>query len=483
MKISPIFEKWNFSKKSENLNEKKSKNFSFQNFATRFSKNLVGKNLAIAFIYALIFSMPIYINIFTYLSIENRQISTYFPYINTIFALFAVASAISVDRKYRFFFGFFVGIMWFYWTNLSFRFTPSPCLMWIGIVVVAFVYGVVFYFLLFFNNKFWRIIALSIIGYIPIFGFDWLVIESLFAFSVLRVDKISFVFILFCVAMCLHFLQKMRESKNNGKLNKAKRHFKKAILALILLIFVIDFSNVDVEIPKNIFISETHLDQSEKWRLLENAVNTNFRLIDEAISRGDKTIILPETAFPLRINMHSWLMDQLLELSHKITIITGARRYGDDSSIGDDSNIYNSTFVFEKGQWQYADKIFLAPFGEYAPIPKMLAEVFGKIFDINIARGFAKSKNLTNDLSTELFSFRAAICYEATTRKAFSGNPQMMIVIGNSAWFEPSIEPILQMMIIKYYARIHKTLVIHSTNASKSMIVTPNVSLKFVGRD
>lgn len=480
MKLSLDFRKRNSSKKSTNLDESSKKSFSPKRFAKR-----IAKNATVAFIYALIFSLPIYINFFTYLSIDSqtRQITAYLPYINTIFALLAVASALQVDKKYRFFFGFFVGILWFYWVNLSFRFTPAPYLMWVGIIGVAVGYGIVFYLLLFFNNKFFRILSLAIIGLVPVLGFDWLVVESLFSFSILRVDKISFIFIMICVAISSNFLLQMRESKK-----PKKRNLKKAVFALIPLIFVIDFSHTEAEIPKGIFITEMNVNQNAKWAELDRNIEMNFRLIDEAIVRGDKVIILPETAFPLRLNQsgREYLMERLLDLSHHITIITGGQRGEYDFSNSDyirATATYNTTFVFEKGQWNYADKIFLAPFGEYAPVPKIFAEMFKSIFGIDIVRGFDKSGGLQNDLETELFNFRAAICYEATTRKAFDGDPKIMVAISNSAWFAPSIEPVLQMMLMKYYARIHKTLIIQSANGSKSLIVTPNISLRFVARD
>lgn len=464
MNLSSLFRKRNSTKNYTDLSKNLDKKFHFKTFA----KNLA-KNAFIALIYALIFSAPIYLNIFTYLNIDekSKQITAYLPYINAIFALFAIASALSVDKKYRFFFGFFVGILWFYWTNLSFRFTPSPYLMWLGIFGVAFGYAIVFYFLLFFNNKIFRIATLALIGLVPILGFDWLVVESLFSFSIFRVDKISFIFIVSCVAIFL-ILSK-------------KSHF--AIFALVPLVFAIDFSYTRFKMPKNIFITQTNISQHYKWSDIEKITQQNFYHIDEAIASGANTVILPETAFPLRLNQkgREALMKHLLDLSHKITIIVGAQR--DGSNIGDTKETFNSVFVFEKGQWQYADKIFLAPFGEYAPVPKIFAEIFKKLFHIDITRGFDKSKNAHNDIKTKHFSFRAAICYEATTRRAFEGDPKLMIAITNSAWFSKSIEPILQMMLMKYYARIHKTLIIQSANGSKSVIITPNISLKFIGND
>ena len=481
MNLSSLFRKRNSTKNSANLsnNLNESKKICFTKKCANCLKNL-SKNAFIALIYALIFSAPIYLNIFTYFSIdeESKQITAYLPYINTIFALLAVASALKVDRKYRFFFGFFVGILWFYWTNLSFRFTPSPYLMWVGIIGVAVIYAIVFYFLLFFNNKIFRIATLALIGVVPVLGFDWLVVESIFSFSILRVDKISFIFIMSCVAIWLHFLQKSRESSESKKRNR-----KIASFALLPLIFVIDFSVAEVEMPQKVFIAEMNVSQNNKWNEYDRAIARNLRYINEGIAMGANVVILPETAFPMRINQKGRepLMAQLLDLSHQITIIVGAQREGHNAN--GTRATFNSVFVFEKGQWQYADKIFLAPFGEYAPVPKVFAEIFKKLFKIDITRGFDKSENARNDIETENFSFRSAICYEATTRAAFEGDPKIMIAISNSAWFAPSIEPVLQMMLMKYYARIHKTLIMQSANGSKSVVVTPNVSLRFIGRD
>lgn len=483
MNLSSLFRKRNSTKNSANLsnNLNESKKNCFTKKCANCLKNLT-KNAFIALIYALIFSAPIYLNIFTYFSIdeESKQITAYLPYINTIFALLAVASALKVDKKYRFFFGFFVGILWFYWTNLSFRFTPSPYLMWVGIIGVAVIYAIVFYFILFFNNKIFRIATLALIGVVPVLGFDWLVVESLFSFSILRVDKISFIFIVSCVAIWLYFLQKERDS---SKKKAKKRNRKIASFALIPLVFAIDFSVAEVEIPPKMFIAEMYVNQNAKWDERERNTIRNFRYIDEAIARGANVVILPETAFPLRLNMREDLMERLLDLSHQITIITGAQRGEYIGNMPERLATFNSTFVFEKGAWRFADKVFLAPFGEYAPVPKVFGEIFKKLFYIDIMRGFDNRGGGVNDLHTAHFSFRAAICYEVTTRRAFEGDPKIMIAISNSAWFAPSIEPVLQMMLMKYYARIHKTVIVQSTNGSKSVVVTPNVSLHFIGRD
>lgn len=437
-----------------------------------FTKRLkkFAKNSAIAFLYAVIFSFPIYANIFTYLSIDilNGKSGVFLPYLNTIFALLAVASVLKVDRKYRFYFGFFVGILWFYWMSMSFTHSYSSITHFIpvALLLIGLVYGVVFYIVLFFNALVWRIFTLSAIGHIAIFGFDWMVVPALFSFTILKVGAFSFMFILFFVALCLHYHQKSRDS---NKKEAKKRNLKKASLALIPLIFMIDFSHIDVEIPPKIFISQMDVNQQIKWLEEAQVVSErNFGVIDEAIARGDRMVILPETAFPFALNTFEDILQNLLEKSSQITIITGAWHFDNNKS-------FNSTYIFENGKVEIKNKTFLAPFGEYFPLPKFLSGTFSKITGLNY--GLEEANDNINDVDSAIFPFRSAICYEATKREMYEDNPRTMVVISNNAWFAPSIEPVLQMMIIKYYARLYGTLIIHASNGSRSMIISPNTGL------
>lgn len=440
---------------STNLGE--SKTLDFKNRFKNITKKTL-QNCGISLFYAIIFSLPIYINIFSYLSIDilNGKNGIFLPYINAIFALISVFVALNIDRKYRFFFGFFVGILWFYWMVLSFRYSPVMSnFMAISVIIIGIVYGIVFYFLLFFDNKFWRVFTISVIGYVAILGFDWLIIESLFAFSVFRVDKISFIFILLCVA-----LFSIMQSK-------------KRIFALCALVFAIDFSYVDVKIPPNVSISQMDVNQQVKWGEEEKIVaERNFGIIDEAIKKGDKMVILPETAFPFALYGYVDTFTKLKEKSYEIIIITG-------SWWVENSQFFNSTYIFENGEVQIMKKTFLAPFGEYVPLPNFIAKIVSKITGFRFD-SLAQSKDGLNDVKTGALNFRSAICYEVTKKEMYKDNPKFMIAISNNAWFSPSIEPILQMMIIKYYARLHKTLVIHTVNGTKSMVISPNTSLKFI---
>ena len=440
-----------------------------------FKKRLkkYAKNSAIALLYAFIFTLPIYANIFTYLSIDilNGKNGVFLPYLNTIFALCAVASILKVDRKYRFYFGFWVGILWFYWMGMSFTHSYSSIMHFIpvALLLIGIIYGAVFYILLFFNVLLWRIFTLSVIGHIAIFGFDWMVVPALFSFSIFRVGAWSFIFILFFVALCLHYYQKSRTAE---KKDAKKRNFKRAIFALIPLIFVIDFSHIDVEVPPKIFISQMDVNQQIKWLEETQIVSErNFAVIDEAIMRGDKMVILPETAFPFALNTFERILQTLLEKSRQITIIAGAWHFENDKS-------FNATYIFENGEVEIRNKTFLAPFGEYLPLPKFLSNIFSKITGLQY--GLEEARGEIGNVDSAIFSFRNAICYEATKREMYSDNPKYMVVISNNAWFAPSIQPVLQMMLIKYYARLYGTMVIHASNGSRSMVISPNTGVWLV---
>ncbi|PAF42511.1 apolipoprotein N-acyltransferase [Helicobacter sp. 11S02596-1] len=374
----------------------------------------------------------------------------------SIFGLISVGVWFSVPKKLTFWFGFFVGLGLFYWTGLSFRFSPLPFLVPFVMVLVGLGYGIIFYFLLFFASRIYRIFTLMVMSYIHPFGFDWLVGESFFSYSVFGVDKWSF----FCVLVGVWAIMVL------------KRFYK--LLGICFLLVAIDWGGVRAKnaintnnILPNISVVRTDVSQDAKWQFdnIQTIIAQNFDAIYRAILGGKDIVILPETAFPFALN-RSDLNQRLKDLSHQITIITGALRE-------EDGKVYNSTYVFENGEVSYADKVILAPFGEKIPLPDFLAkpffrEFFGQDYGLSAGKSF-------RDFRIDNTLFASAICYEGTSKITYEKQPKYLILISNNGWFVPSIEPILQRMLIKYYARLYGTIVIHSVNQSPSYVVSPFV--------
>ncbi|DAB31351.1 MAG TPA: acyltransferase, partial [Sulfurospirillum sp. UBA11407] len=135
----------------------------------------------------------------------------------------------------------------------------------------------------------------------------------------------------------------------------------------------------------------------------------------------------------------------------------------------EDRKVLNSAYVFENGKTQIAHKVILVPFGEQIPLPKFARDFINKLF-FNGAEDYESAKAPHNFIIKGL-EFRNAICFEATKDALFEGNPRYMVAISNNAWFTPSIEPTLQNLLLRYYARKYNTTIYHSANGGISGII------------
>ncbi|MDH5464649.1 MAG: apolipoprotein N-acyltransferase, partial [Thiovulaceae bacterium] len=173
-------------------------------------------------------------------------------------------------------------------------------------------------------------------------------------------------------------------------------------------------------------------------------------------------VILPESNFPLYINMFPALVQQLKMLSYRIVIVTGGL-YAD----GDDP--YNATYHFEDGKLTIAKKMVLVPFGEYIPLPGFLRDWMSDVF-FNGAQEY-KTADRPTDFMIKDIKVRNAICYEGTCEAFYEDGTKYLIVTSNNSWFTPSIEPVLQSLLMTLYAKRHHVTVLHSANQSKSEII------------
>ncbi|WP_104751132.1 apolipoprotein N-acyltransferase [Helicobacter salomonis] len=384
--------------------------------------------------------------------------------IESLLAPLSMLACLQVEKNRAFGFGFLVGLGLFYWCALSFRYSDYVFLIPLMMILIALCYGGVFYLLCWRSSLIYRVCALWLASYIHPFGFDWFVPESFFAYSVFRVDKLSFLCILIAIALLRpHESERFLFFKNST-------HVYLKLLACALLALSIDWraSSLPTNAFDQIKIATTHTDQNLKWQHdhLQDIVKHNLALIHEAIAQHKQVVILPETAFPFVLNT-SPLISTLLELSAHITIITGALYQ-------EHNTLYNSTYVFDRNTYQYAHKVILAPFGETMPLPKALADYFENLF-FGPASLKLGSGDSFRDFDMQGFKFRPLVCYEGTSALAYPHSPDTFVILSNNAWFVPSIEPFLQRMLLKYYARRFYKSIIHSTNFSPSYILAPTL--------
>jgi apolipoprotein N-acyltransferase len=387
------------------------------------------------FLIALLFSSSIYLEYFNLTNI----------FINSILSLFSIYLILTVSKKNMFYVGFFVGILWFWWVGYSFVYYDLIYLIPLILISVGFIYGSLFYLTAFYSHIIYRIITFFILTFISPFGFNWFKPELIFINTIFGAGKLDFAIILISIGLFIYF---------------------KRIVFLLFLILAISFKSVNIEKPNlKIYIPQYNVTQENKWkRKYKNIlIEKNLNNIDYAIKNNFDLIIMPETIFPLYLNKSEILLNILKEKSKQITIITGSlEKNGKD--------YFNSTYMFKNGNMKIARKVVLVPFGEAVPLPKLLRDLINNNF-YNGASDYEVAKNPTT-FNINGIKFRNAICYEATTDEIFKNiDSSYVVVTSNNAWFTPSIEPILQNLLLEYYAKKYNVIIYHSSNSSENKII------------
>ncbi|WP_187146591.1 apolipoprotein N-acyltransferase [Nautilia profundicola] len=399
---------------------------------------------------AIFFSLPIYIN---FLLLEYEiEVNFIIKIIFTV-NLFLTLYLLFFSKHKWFGSGFFIGLFWFWWIGLSFRYYGLSWMIPIVDVLIALFYGFVFwmifkiYKIIQNKNQYAAKVFLVLMftfgfDYISPFTFDWLKPEILFVNTIFDVSKI----VLFLVITSVVFYKELKW------------------FSVLLLIFALFFKPTFTKEPNlDVYVSYTDVPQEKKWEkhFIPYEIKNNFTIINNAIKLKKDVVILPESAFPLFLNRYENLMDKLKKLSKKITIITGALHLKD-------SKYYNSTYIFENGEVKILDKHILVPFGEYIPLPFFEKEINDIFFS-------GASDYVTSDrfgiFEIKGYKFINAICYEATVEDLYKLNPKYVVALSNDAWFMPSIMPSLQQMLIKVYAKKYGKIVYHSINGFKSYVV------------
>lgn len=384
----------------------------------------------------MIFSVAILLEFF---GIENKIL-------HTVLALLGFALFLNLPKGSGFWFGFFVGIFWFWGVSLSFGYYDLHYLIPFVILGFGFAYGVFFYFADAYESPIYKASFLFLFSFFEPFGFNWLKPEILLVDSFFEVDKAYFGIIIFSIAFAFYF---------------------KKIYWLALLAIALDFGisqNFDEKLK--IDMPQLNVLQSQKWneKYKNLILKNNFALIDKAIKEKQDLIILPETAFDQVVNFESLIQEILRQKSYKITIITGALFF-------DGKDMFNSTYFFKDGEMIVAHKTILVPFGEAVPFPELIKNIINGVF-FGGAKDFLTAKKPT-DFEIKGNLYRNAICYEATKDELFEENPKYMIAVSNIAWFQPSTLPALQNLLLKYYSKKYQIKIFHSVNMGQNKIFIP----------
>lgn len=367
--------------------------------------------------------------------------------LNTFSGLIALYALLHAPKRTILISGFWIGLLWCYWIGFSFQYYGLGWATWLVALGFGIVYALYYGAMALTTNALVRAAILFGLTFIWPMDFNWMQPEIIFVESYLGFSKWQFALILFSLAL-------------SGYVSGLKKFF-----PLLLLIGAIQITYTPPPIPNvKIKLVSTDISQDFKWQSeqLPQTIQDNFTAIDDAITQGYDLIVLPESAFPLYMNEHTEISEALAMRSLHIAILTGALHKEDGLN-------YNVSYLFDQGNITIAKKTILVPFGEYIPLPSFLKgwvnrEIFGGGAD------FVTAKKPT-DFQVKGTTFRNAVCYEATRTELYTPNVRYMIAVSNNGWFKPSIEPTVQKLLIRFYARKNHTVVFHAANGGGSGIV------------
>ena len=372
---------------------------------------------------------------------------TTFKILNTIFAIASLALLLYASKRSILIAGYAIGILWFYWIGYSFEYQGVGFMTPVIIVGFGFIYLLFFGTLALTHKIYIRAILLFGLSFVEPFNWNWMQIELLFVESYIGVFKYQLALVITAITLPYYL--------------KKPLHY----LPLLLLPLAYNYNPLaQVQSSLKIKLVQTNIKQEDKWLdshlrptllIIRNEINT-------AIAEGYDIVVLPESVFPLFLNRNKILLEKVLEYSHDIVVIAGSLTY-------EDSKSYNVTYIMQDGEYTLAKKMILVPFGEYIPLPKFAQDYINDTF-------FAgQSDFVTADKPTDFTikgeTFRNAICYEATCQELYEGDVKLIIATSNNAWFEPSIEPTLQNLLMRYYARKNGVTIYHSANYKGTGII------------
>jgi apolipoprotein N-acyltransferase len=367
--------------------------------------------------------------------------------LNSFSALFAFYMLLHVRGRIIILAGFFIGLLWFYWIGYSFEYYHVSYMIPIITIGFGFVYMLFFAPLAVSKNAYIRAVFLFALSFIEPFDYNWMVLELPFVESYFGIAKWQFALILVLLAFFITDKSRFR------------------YFGIFLLLASLNYTDIE-KTPPDLKIKLVSMDipQELKWKpFMQEKINSfNFNAIDTAVKEGYDLVILPESAFALFFNTRDDLIEILKAKSKKISIVTGALYYENYSN-------FNVTYLFEDGNFSIAKKMTLVPFGEYIPLPKFIREYVNETFFDGASDYISADK--PTDFIIKGISFRNAICYEATCDELYEGEPKYMIATSNNAWFMPSIEPTLQRLLMKYFAKKYSTIIFHAANGDGTGVV------------
>ncbi len=237
----------------------------------------------------------------------------------------------------------------------------------------------------------------------------------------------------------------------------------------------------------SVALLQGNIPQDEKWSraFKEKTMNTYLKLQEEAIRKGAKFILWPETAIPLYLEGNDYYLSLLAAIAEQehIGIATGAPNYILDKE-DEKGNLFvtNSAYFFPPRLQnpfhpQRYDKIHLVPFGEYVPFGSWLPFVDKLVAEVgNFLPGTEHSTFRLKQENKEIIA-TPFICFEVLfpdeVRRGVQQETNLLLHLTNDAWFGRTKAAWQHMGIVQLRAIENHITAITAANTGISSIILP----------
>jgi apolipoprotein N-acyltransferase len=232
-------------------------------------------------------------------------------------------------------------------------------------------------------------------------------------------------------------------------------------------------------------IAQGNVEQDHKWDpAYQDDTLARYRsLTTDAVARGARLVVWPETATPFFFQEHGPLRDAVLELAeaNHVHLVFGSPAFRQDTA-GALEELNRAYLVSPDGREVATyDKMQLVPFGEYVPYQRVLFFVDRVVHAIGqVVPGVSPTVFHLPDAR-----FGVLVCYEdvfpALTRRFVAGGADFLVNVTNDAWYGPTSAPWQHLAQATLRAVENRTPLVRAANTGISALVEVDGRIRWEG--
>ena len=225
---------------------------------------------------------------------------------------------------------------------------------------------------------------------------------------------------------------------------------------------------------------QASIPQDQKWEasLLQSNLERHIALSREAIGRGARLLVWPESAVAYPLDLYPDVRAELARMTHPeaIFLLTGNDDRERDSS-GVVRSYVGAKLLSPDGdiEMRYR-KMRLVPFGEYLPVPEALSRAFRLEKLVESVSDYTPGREAVTGRTLSL-QVGAFICYEAIfpslVRQFPKNGAEVLFNVTNDGWYGTSAAPYQHYAMARFRAVENRRYLVRAANTGISAIIDP----------